>query len=1420
MLAELNHPNLVRVVDAGTHEDRPFLVMEHVPGLNLAQYAAECHPTPRRAAAIVAELARAAAFLHRRGIIHQDIKPKNILIDEAGRPRLIDFGQAWQRNAWSEGPGAFSGGTPVYMAPEQADGWSDQIAPRTDVFGLGAVLYELLTGRPPYQAATRSVLMEQAREGRVIPLRQVAPSVPRALERICLRAMARDPADRYAEAADLERALRRYRGRPAVAALMVVAVCAVLTVLALAWGARPSPEHATALAEAPRPVTIALEIQHARGEDAIDLGLIGHPSHVSRVEVDDDVRVRVRLDPPAYGYLLALNPDGSVTVCVPATPTAPPCLSAEIQYPSRPRVYYALTEGVGLQAFVLVSARWPLPPDCDWAAGRALPWASTDADRAWRFDGRGFQPLGGVDRGPERARGPQPPPALAAVCEFLAAAPEWTPSTPWPSPSGRDPRIRPRPRPWSRPAAGRPRRAAHRGAGETGPAAGAGRPVRRSPGPGTGGPVDPRVEGAKHWETADVEGKLRSLERIARLPPECRAELTAAIRAVAEGTEQFQRGDFAAARQRFEKALAIDRQILGHDHLDTAQAGNDLATCLFTLGEHVPAERLLREALETHNARLGPAHIRTAGVMINLAADLNALGRFDEAEALYVKALKICHGTWSEPHAETAAACNNLATLLGGRGRFDEAEPLLREALAIYRAILGDDRPETAIAYSNLATNLNARGHFAEAEPLLRTALTIFRRALGEDHPRLVTVYHNLAANLHDQNRNAEAEGFFRTALTIGRKVLPENHRDLAMAYDGLAMDLDLQGKHAEAEPMLREAVRIYTKASGELHADTALAINNVAINFENRKKYAEAEPLFRAAGHLPEDAGGSPSLHGIGLVQSGCEPQLAGPVRRGRATASRSASGPVVGPGRGTRRHGDRRERAGHASPVPGPVRRGRGVVGPGRGALRGHPADDRCAGLGRSVSAAWRSPLPFLSAALARRGQALSAWHRLEAGLARGLFEDLARPLTSADETHEHNLLTEIHRLDEQITALGSRGDRKGAAEPDRPLRERREAREIELLRLEADFDGKYGAEVGAPYDLPRIQSQLPADAALVAYLDLDAPADGVNPAGDHWACVVRSHGDPAWIRLSGRGPAGAWTEDDQRQPAVLRGECCRRPDLRGTGWAGIGAEMAARRLDPLEPCLAARDGLPTVRRLIVLNSPALAGVPIEILQEAPPPGRPRYTISYAPSATILAWLRQRPSQPPRSQPPRLLALGDPEFAPDAAGPNALAQQAASAGPVPIPGSRLEVQAIARLFEQPTLLLGPDASERRLDELAAADRLRQFAFLHLATHAKMDDRFFLQSALLLVSDPPIDPARRERDTRPRFDGRLTAEQIRQTWKLDANLVVLSACQSGLGLENRGEGYLGFAQVLFLAGAAAWSSPSGRSTIRPRPCS
>ncbi len=214
VLFELDHINLAKIYDLDFDNDRPFLVMEYIHGRNLEVYARDEPVTPRCAAELVAKLAGALAMVHRRGIIHRDIKPRNILIDESGEPRMIDFGLASLRNAWSDRPDSTWGGTLAYMAPEQARLEHDRIGPRSDVFGLGAVLYFLLTGQPPFVGETQDEVWDRARRCEFETGAMKIAKIPRRLARICLKALAADPADRFATAEEFRRALKRFLDAP------------------------------------------------------------------------------------------------------------------------------------------------------------------------------------------------------------------------------------------------------------------------------------------------------------------------------------------------------------------------------------------------------------------------------------------------------------------------------------------------------------------------------------------------------------------------------------------------------------------------------------------------------------------------------------------------------------------------------------------------------------------------------------------------------------------------------------------------------------------------------------------------------------------------------------------------------------------------------------------------------------------------------------------------------------------------------------------------------------------------------------------------------------------------------------------------------------------------------------------------------
>ncbi len=241
-MALANHPNLVRVYDHGTHDDRPYLVTEFVNGCSLAEWRRRPLP-PREAAALVARVARGLAEVHRRHMTHQDLKPANVLIDDRGQPRIVDFGLARRRSPWSPETGP-SGGTPAYMAPEQAREETDLVGPISDIFGAGGILFFLLTGAAPFADKDVNRGLARARRGDVDRTALARARVPRRLEAICLRALAPEPADRYPQAEDLALDLERFVRRPGRTLLAAAALVLAVAGLAcwLSWPSNPPPE--------------------------------------------------------------------------------------------------------------------------------------------------------------------------------------------------------------------------------------------------------------------------------------------------------------------------------------------------------------------------------------------------------------------------------------------------------------------------------------------------------------------------------------------------------------------------------------------------------------------------------------------------------------------------------------------------------------------------------------------------------------------------------------------------------------------------------------------------------------------------------------------------------------------------------------------------------------------------------------------------------------------------------------------------------------------------------------------------------------------------------------------------------------------------------------------------------------------------
>jgi WD40 repeat protein len=255
--ARLQHPNVVQVHEVGEHGGLPFFCLEFVGGGSLASRLDGTPWPPRQAAQLVETLARAVHAAHQKGIVHRDLKPANVLLTEDGAPKITDFGLAKVLDATPglTGSGAVLG-TPNYMAPEQAGRQPHAVGPATDVYALGAVLYELLTGRPPFKGETPLATVAQVMADEPVPPRRLQPGVPRDLETVCLKCLQKEPHKRYASALDLaddlrhflvgepirarpvgalERLLKWGRRQPALATVTVVSVLLLLLGVSLVF---------------------------------------------------------------------------------------------------------------------------------------------------------------------------------------------------------------------------------------------------------------------------------------------------------------------------------------------------------------------------------------------------------------------------------------------------------------------------------------------------------------------------------------------------------------------------------------------------------------------------------------------------------------------------------------------------------------------------------------------------------------------------------------------------------------------------------------------------------------------------------------------------------------------------------------------------------------------------------------------------------------------------------------------------------------------------------------------------------------------------------------------------------------------------------------------------------------------------------
>lgn len=407
--ARLRHPGIVTVLDTGqTADGRVYIVYEFIRGATLQSRLEQANYSLEDVVRWVAGSAEALHHAHKNGIVHRDIKPANILLDEESHPHVADFGLAKMDDQFFKNDAGRVLGTAAYMSPEQAAGQSHWASPQTDIYSLGVMLYQMLTKRLPFGGRTLSEMLEQVKQRVPSPPRTIDDKIPKPLEDVCLKAMAKNPADRYSTAADMASDLRRAiggappasRSRWIIGGLGVAAAAALIVYLIIMANSRRDSE---------RPSILGLQgvtsSTTARSGATIGDSLLDFPPATPKVEIDyqaatekggyhvlgkrdpsgpnvvihsgDKLQFHVTVDVPRYLYIYWYDADGKPQRLWPEDVKRQAPVK-KIDYPANNDDWQTLNEDLGSE-FVLVAARdEPLDAVALAEFERHLPYSKND----------------------------------------------------------------------------------------------------------------------------------------------------------------------------------------------------------------------------------------------------------------------------------------------------------------------------------------------------------------------------------------------------------------------------------------------------------------------------------------------------------------------------------------------------------------------------------------------------------------------------------------------------------------------------------------------------------------------------------------------------------------------------------------------------------------------------------------------------------------------------------------------------------------------------------------------------------------------------------------------------------------------------------------------------------------------------------
>jgi len=802
-LAIMSHPAIAQVLDAGaTDSGRPFFAMEYVRGEPITAYCNRCQLSTRQRIELFLQVCEGVTHAHQKGIIHRDLKPSNILVTELdGRaiPKIIDFGLAkamtlslTDRTLHTE-LGTLIG-TPEYMSPEQAEVTSLDVDTRSDVYTLGVILYELLSGVLPFDArALRAQSLDEIRR----TIREVEP--PRPSTRLSNRAQSAGPrdTDRAGRVAvelrgELDwiimRALEKERGRR------------YQTVNGLARDLQRHLEGETVEAAPPSATYRARKFaRRYRVALATTAAFVVVLAAAAVVSIRQSIRAnRAAAAAQAVNDFLQNDLLAQASASNQAGPGATPELHLEVRT--------ALD-----RAATRIAGKFERQPEVEADIRATIGRTYTDLGlyaEARRHLERALE----LQR---RLLGSENPRTMDTVGALASTA-------------------------------------AYQGASAEAETLLSGiLPIQRR----VLGPEHPKtllsmvslantfyLQG-KHAQAEAMDAQLLAIQRRVVGPEHPDTLKTMNNLALVYHDE----GKFTQSEDMYRELVEIRRRVLGPDHPDTARSIGNLARAYWSEGKVDQAQGLYLQALEILRRVQGPDHPNTALIMNNLVLTEVAQRHYTEAEALAKQVLEIRRRVLGPEHPDTLQSLHNLAWVEQLQGRYAASEELYHQTIEARRRVLGAEHPKTLLSIRNLADIYIEEGKYARAEAVLKENLDATRRVEGAGHPDTLYAISALRALYQQQGKYDLAEDYALQAFEGRKRTLGAEHPDTMSSGADLALAYVSQRKFVESEPLAREAVEFTRKKqpddSGRFFAESLLG-----ASLAGQKKFAEAEPLLVAA--------------------------------------------------------------------------------------------------------------------------------------------------------------------------------------------------------------------------------------------------------------------------------------------------------------------------------------------------------------------------------------------------------------------------------------------------------------------------------------------------------------------------------------------------------------------------------------------